>query len=122
MARALAASVPLLALALSRGCGPAVQPPTPRERAVEQVFLVCERLHQLRVPDGWHARAASPGEVDEWDVPLRVEYVRGLTINPAVWFEEVIVSGTGPDGVFGTLDDVRRHRMLCRPAPSPEVP
>jgi hypothetical protein len=65
---------------------------------------VAERLHRLRGPDGWHKRVAFPGEIDEWGTPLRVEYKRWIENGQEI--EAVVVRGAGPDGVFGTGDDV----------------
>jgi hypothetical protein len=85
-----------------RGLG--VEPLTPRQQAQEQALELARYLHRLRGPDGWHLRVADPGEADPWGNPLNVEY-RRQSEGPFP-YEILRVRGRGPDGVWGTQDDV----------------
>lgn len=119
MSRALltaAVCIPLIiaALTLPHACTPAHDSLSPRERAREQVLAVCRRLHRLRRPDGWHQRVTEAGETDEWGNPLRVEYRRW--VEAGYDHEACTVRGAGPDGEWGTEDDVQGTLFVVRPA------
>ena len=114
---ALAVLVPALlaGLSLSQGChGPTRRRLNPLERARSHCRAVAERLHARRRPDGWHDRASDPEEADEWGNPLRVEYRRWVENGQDI--EACVVRGAGPDGEWGTADDVAAPMYLVRPA------
>jgi hypothetical protein len=79
---------------------------------MEHALEVALRLNKLIGPDGLHIRVDGSSELDENSIPYRIEYRRGETVNSRVWCEEIIVRGAGPDGLWGTPDDVEVRAMI----------
>ncbi len=95
-------------------CGLGVQPLTPRQQAQRQALDLVRHLHRLRGPDGWHLRVADPGETDPWGNPWAVDYRREPE-GPFVC-ETLRVRGRGPDGLWGTGDDVAVLQVIVQRA------
>jgi hypothetical protein len=93
-----------------RGLG--LEPLTPRQQAQEQALDLVRHLHRLRGPDGWHLRVTDPGETDAWGNPWTVDY-RRQSEGPFVC-ETLRVRGRGPDGLWGTSDDVTVLQVIMQ--------
>jgi hypothetical protein len=107
-----------LSVILGRGCRTAPAPTlSPRQRATAHALEVAWRLNKLVGPDGWHIRVTDSGDMDANEIPYRVEYRRGPTVNTGVWYEQVVIKGAGPDGEWGTADDIEVTAMISHATP-----
>jgi hypothetical protein len=83
-----------------------------RQKAKAHALEVALRLNKLVGPDGFHIRVDGSSEFDENGIAYRIEYRRGETVTSGVWYEEIVVRGAGPDGLWETTDDIVVRVMI----------